>query len=218
MLSQDSRIKAPTILNQPHLPPPLLSNPPLARSQPPDPSSVERIPSNVALGKQIARFLSWISERVVVVASADLAHTHATAIKDPLYLPSPEWNLPVSDCAPVFDAIVEKWATTLKKEFLLRDAASLVRSAISCGFDALVVLDSIMSSEGRSYFTPHVHARHRPSNVGMMAVTFNVYSRLPSAVARELKIRFCPGYAAGRASSDIRGRPQAVPQSLGSRP
>ncbi|KAJ3263012.1 hypothetical protein HK104_006701 [Borealophlyctis nickersoniae] len=138
----------------------------------------ERVEQNLLLGDRLAGFLYWLPQRSVVVASANLAHSHATTCRDPAFLPDPKWQLPVSDSAAVFDAILEKWATTLNPTFLTLDAASLVSRAISCGFDALVTLHGLMKYEGLNKFSTRVEVRHRPSYVGMMAVSFLVEKRI----------------------------------------
>ncbi|TPX64255.1 hypothetical protein SpCBS45565_g05982 [Spizellomyces sp. 'palustris'] len=142
-------------------------------------SSKERVPDMLMYGSHLHKYLSWLSNRVAIVLSGDLAHTHATACKLPLYLPNPEWKMPVSDAAAVFDAIVEKWASTLNGDFITRDAASLVKQAVSCAFDGLVVLQAIMEKEGTSKFSRHIFARHRPTYVGMIAAVFQVDKRVP---------------------------------------
>ncbi|KAJ3038100.1 hypothetical protein HDV00_000983 [Rhizophlyctis rosea] len=141
----------------------------LVRSQ----SAKERIDQNLLLGDQLARFLYWQPHRSVIVSSSNLAHSHPT-LPDihPYFLPDPKWSLPISDSAAVFDAIVEKWATSLNGNILVVDAGNLVSRAISCGFDGCVVLHGVMKYEGLEKFFPTVWTRHRPSYVGMMGVTF----------------------------------------------
>ncbi|KAJ3297716.1 hypothetical protein HK104_000194 [Borealophlyctis nickersoniae] len=68
----------------------------------------DRIEDNLVFGQHLHRFLTWCPQRVAVVLSGDLAHTHATACTNQLYLPDPAWRLPISDAAAVFDAMIEK--------------------------------------------------------------------------------------------------------------
>jgi hypothetical protein len=41
------------------------------------------------IGKKLAEFIDGLSQKVVVVISADLSHVHPTDVTDPLYLPAP---------------------------------------------------------------------------------------------------------------------------------
>ncbi|KAI9104725.1 hypothetical protein DFS34DRAFT_604220 [Phlyctochytrium arcticum] len=142
-------------------------------------TSKERVPDMQQYGYHLHKYLSWLSQRVAIVVSGDLAHSHATRCKTPMYLPNPEWKLPVSDAAAVFDAIIEQWAGTLNPNFIYRDAAALVKQAVSCAFDGLVVLQAVMEKEGTNKFSRHLFARHRPTYVGMMAAVFQVDKRVP---------------------------------------
>ncbi|KAI8817436.1 uncharacterized protein EV422DRAFT_541786 [Fimicolochytrium jonesii] len=144
------------------------------------PSSQDRVPDMLSYGNHLWKYLSWVNKKVAVVASADLSHTHATRCRDKRFLPDPEWGMPVSDAAAVFDGIVEKWVSTLTADFLLRDAAALVRSAISCGFDAFVVLQALIEKEGKHRFSSHIFARHRPTYVGLIAAVMQVDKRVPN--------------------------------------
>ncbi|KAI8827034.1 uncharacterized protein EV422DRAFT_23107 [Fimicolochytrium jonesii] len=140
----------------------------------------ERIPDLIQYAHHLHKYLNWLPHRSAVVLSGNLAHTHATRCKDPRFIPKPDQKLPISDAAAVFDGMVEKWASTLNGNFLLQDAAALVKEAISCGFDGLVVLQAIIEREGKSKFSSHVFARHRPTYVGMLCAVFQADRRVPN--------------------------------------
>ncbi|KAI8587215.1 hypothetical protein HDU89_005897 [Geranomyces variabilis] len=143
-------------------------------------TSKQRVPDMLQYGYHLHKYLAWLPHKIAIVLSGDLAHTHATRCKDPVYMPNPDWKLPVSDAAAVFDGIVEKWASTLNGDFILRDAAALVKEAISCAFDGMVVLQAVIEKEGRSKFSQHVFARHRPTYVGMIACIMQIDKRVPN--------------------------------------
>ncbi|KAJ3037173.1 hypothetical protein HDV00_001984 [Rhizophlyctis rosea] len=159
--------------------------------------SKERIEDNLLFGQHLHRFLAYQHQRVAVVLSGDLAHTHATNCAEALYLPDPSWKLPVSDAAAVFDAMVEKWAQTLNRDFLTKDAGALVSKAISCGFDGFVVLQGLMEREGLKHFESQIFARHRPSYFGMMAAVF--------AVPRQSMLRKRKSFLMAAFSGDLAG-------------
>ncbi|KAJ3187370.1 hypothetical protein HDU85_006658 [Gaertneriomyces sp. JEL0708] len=142
-------------------------------------TSKDRVPDLYQFGTHLQKYLAYLPLKSAIILSGDLSHTHATSCKTPLFLPNPAWKLPISDAAAVFDAIVEKWASTLNSDFLLRDAAALVKKAVSCAFDGLVVIQAVLDKEGVARFSKHVIARHRPSYVGMLACIFQVDKRVP---------------------------------------
>ena len=128
------------------------------------------------LGRSIARFLNGLEQRVLYIASGDLAHTHETDCTLPLYIPDPRWNLPPprSETALSFDLSIEHWVlatplatggvaepvkTTVKRsakwdkttykdaEQWLAKATGMKMSAFSCGVYEFGVLHGILAAE-----------------------------------------------------------------------
>ena len=87
-----------------------------------------------SLGKNLANALNALSQRTVVVVSADLAHTH---------LSSGPYGF--SKDAEPFDQACGAWARTLDSDVLLQTALKHAVNAESCGYTGLVVLDGLMS-------------------------------------------------------------------------
>ena len=127
------------------------------------------------VGASIARYLNGLPERVLYIASGDLAHTHKTDCTLPLYLPDPRWNMPTSETALSFDLSIEHWVlctplasggvaepvktTTVKRsakwdqtsykdaEQWLVKATELKKSALSCGIYGCGLLHGILTAE-----------------------------------------------------------------------
>ncbi|KAL9985097.1 hypothetical protein ACROYT_G007462 [Oculina patagonica] len=97
--------------------------------------SVEMIPELRHLGKSLFQVLHSQSERIVVIISADLAHTH---------LKSGPYGF--STAAEPFDKASGAWVTTQDSDKLAVEAASYVDKALSCGFTGLVMLDGMLKA------------------------------------------------------------------------
>ncbi len=118
------------------------------------------IPELLALGGQLFDLLDDLPERVIVVVSADLAHTHPAAVN-----PYP----PNAAAADGFDRAVGLWAATLDGEALLGEAGRLADTALSCGYTGLVLLHGMLSRLPLSSWKPVVHAHpSAPTYYGMM--------------------------------------------------
>ena len=128
------------------------------------------------LGRSIARFLNGLEQRVLYIASGDLAHTHETDCTLPLYIPDPIFDMPPprSETALSFDLSIEHWVlctplatggvadpvkTTVKRsakwdkttykdaEQWLARATGMKMSAFSCGVYEFGVLHGILAAE-----------------------------------------------------------------------
>jgi len=130
---------------------------------------VEMIPELFQIGKNLKDFFAEMQERVVVVISADLAHTHAHSVKDH---PTP---FGLNENAEVMDSTLEKWARTLDVDLLHEEAAKYVSTYV-CGFTGFVTLSGIISA---ATWTPRVLARAHPTYYGMMVATFHPKSPVP---------------------------------------
>ena len=101
----------------------------------------EMVEEMVEFGSKLYGSLGRIfaKERVAILVSADLAHTHA---EDGPYGFSP--------AADPFDNACCKWAATLDEKPLLHDARQLLDDAKSCGYLGLVVLHGVLN-QGRDW-------------------------------------------------------------------
>lgn len=148
------------------------------------------------IGKTLHDFASTLHQRVVVVISGDLAHTHKMAYDIPLYLPDYRSDLKPTDIAEEFDRMWEMWARGIPYhekmesgnldevhpwvathsrpwlERILKDDPI----ARSCGRRSIPILHSILEKEieagGR--VTSHFLTRRAPTYYGMMSVVFNI--------------------------------------------
>lgn len=94
---------------------------------------VSMVPELIGLGAQLYDYLEALTERVVVVVSSDLAHTH---------LASGPYGY--SATAEPFDEAAGAWAATLDAAPLLENATAIVDQALSCGFTGLVMLHGLV--------------------------------------------------------------------------
>jgi aromatic ring-opening dioxygenase LigB subunit len=103
-------------------------------------STAHMVPELLRFGRQLARTLAELPQRVALVASVDLAHTH-----------SPDGPYNFSDAAQPFDQAVERWARAAtdqaRRAALLTDAARLVDRALSCGYPGMVLMQGAFDAE-----------------------------------------------------------------------
>ena len=120
------------------------------------------VPELVGLGRFLAEWIQDRPERIAVVVSSDLSHTH---LSDGPYGYSP--------ASAKFDAAVGDWATNPVRngDRLLVHAASLQNKAQSCGFTGLVTLHGILSTT-KAPFRSKVWANRNATYYGMMVATF----------------------------------------------
>ncbi|CAI7992078.1 hypothetical protein GBAR_LOCUS919 [Geodia barretti] len=124
--------------------------------------SVAMIPELLQLGHDLQSYIkSETTERVVVVISADLAHTH---------LSSGPYGY--SNASEPFDLAVGEWVKGVNGTALLETAAVLVDRALSCGYTGLVMLHGVLQAVGLSSWVPRLYANYHPSYYGMMVASF----------------------------------------------
>ncbi|KAI8620451.1 hypothetical protein BC830DRAFT_1225380 [Chytriomyces sp. MP71] len=127
-------------------------------------------------GASLFAFLHSRPERIAVVISGDLSHAHSTSCRDPLYLPDPNADLPVNDAvAQLFDAQIQEWIETRKRDLLFKDAASNVKDALVCGYDGFVWLQSgfdWLKEAKEVEFYGRVLANRHPTYYGMLVAVF----------------------------------------------
>ena len=122
--------------------------------------SVEMIPELRHLGKNLFRILHSQSKRIVVIISADLAHTH---------LKSGPYGF--STAAEPFDKACGAWAASQDSGKLIVEAASYVDKALSCGFTGLVMLDGMLKASSVGWES-RLLVNFHPSYYGMMLACF----------------------------------------------
>lgn len=118
----------------------------------------EMISEVLRLGGKLRSFFQHLQHRVVVIASADLAHTHST--KGPYHY---------SDQASRFDQIIEDWAASLTPELLLNKAKQLLEDALCCGYVGFVMLQGLLKNVD---FHPKVLGRAAPTYYGMLIASY----------------------------------------------
>ena len=133
---------------------------PLRRSS----ASAQMVPELLRLGDAAFRVLDAMPERVALLMSSDLAHTH---------LASGPYGF--SDAAAPFDAAVARWAGNpmANATALLDEAAQLEKQAMSCGFTSLVFLHGALAAAGNwSRWSPRLLANFAPTYYGMLVAVF----------------------------------------------
>ncbi len=110
------------------LPPLVVLSQPLRRYN----DSVAMIPELLGAGASMLPLLDACPQRVLVVASADLAHTHANPTGVEPYGTSP--------AAQPFDDAVGRWVATGDASALVQEAALYAQDALSCGYTGTCVL------------------------------------------------------------------------------
>ncbi|KAK3098992.1 hypothetical protein FSP39_024996 [Pinctada imbricata] len=127
---------------------------------------VSMIPELLKLGEDLYQYLESIPEKVVVMISADLAHTH-----------SADGPYGFSKAAEPFDKAVGQWVQLQDPSSLVKTAASYVDKALSCGFTGLVMLQGILGDKRTSQWKPELLANYHPSYYGMMVAAFRRENR-----------------------------------------
>jgi aromatic ring-opening dioxygenase LigB subunit len=116
------------------------------------------IDETLTLGRNLRSFFESIEEKVIAIISADLGHTH-----------SQDGPYGFSETAKTFDNLIERWASTLDEDLLLRNASRTLKKALCCGYVGFVILQGML--EGTD-FRPNIMARSSPTYYGMMVVEF----------------------------------------------
>ncbi|XP_071095147.1 uncharacterized protein [Haliotis cracherodii] len=121
---------------------------------------VTMIPELLKLGSDLYTYLEGLPERVVMIISADLAHTHL-----------PDGPYGYSNTSEPFDMAVGEWAGSLDEKALLVTASHLVDRALSCGYTGLVMMHGVFSASGLLSWQPDLLVNHHPSYYGMMVAS-----------------------------------------------
>ncbi|MFW9925106.1 MAG: hypothetical protein ACFFDW_17685, partial [Candidatus Thorarchaeota archaeon] len=118
----------------------------------------ELIPETVTLGNDLRLFFDSLDKRVVVIISADLAHTHQN-----------DGPYGFSEEAEIFDKMLEEWAGNLDEKILTKKLVPKLNNALCCGYIGFVILQGMIEHKG---FTPKVLIRETPSYYGMMIASY----------------------------------------------
>jgi len=111
------------------------------------------------LGRHLARFFDELDKQVIILISADLAHTHQTDHETP-YEPS--------DTAEAFDSAIREWVLA-QDLALLEEAGIYSEKALSCGYLGMLVLQGILDNVD---LTSKILAMDCPSYYGMLVASF----------------------------------------------
>ena len=135
--------------------------------------SPSMVPELLSLGKSIRDWADSRPERVALLISSDLSHTHQA-----------DGPYGYSNASAPFDAAIRKWATSplTNAKSLLVDATSLQDRAKSCGFTGLVMLHGALVHD---QFDTEVLVSRNATYYGMMVATF-IREEKNSVVARQL--------------------------------
>ncbi|WP_455140673.1 DODA-type extradiol aromatic ring-opening family dioxygenase [Candidatus Hodarchaeum mangrovi] len=111
------------------------------------------------IGDSLRDFAQKSSEKVIIIISADLAHTH-------------DKNGPYgfSEKAEEFDQIIEKWVKEGGQEDILLDqASSILDEALVCGFAGFIIVQGILK---KTQLRSNFYLRAHPTYYGMMIASF----------------------------------------------
>lgn len=121
------------------------------------------VPELLRLGKEVFTFIESIPQRVWVVVSADLAHTHPAATN-----PYPA----NATAASMFDEAMGEWASSLSEHALIDVAASVADTALSCGFTGAVLFHGMLRANGLQHWKSHLlSGPYHPTYYGMLVST-----------------------------------------------
>ncbi len=122
--------------------------------------SPSMVPELLLLGKSIRQWADSRPERIAMVISSDLSHTHRA-----------DGPYGYSNTSALFDTAVGRWASNpiANADSLLVDATTLQDGAKACGFTGLVMLHGSLI-DGR--FETRVLANRNATYYGMMVATF----------------------------------------------
>lgn len=118
----------------------------------------EMIPELQKIGKDIYEYLTKVANNVVLIISADLAHTHMN--NDPF-----EFH----EDAAIFDALIKKWVIQQNTSILTEEALPLLDNALCCGYTGIVILDALLK---KIKLAGKIHAYEHPTYYGMLIASF----------------------------------------------
>jgi len=116
------------------------------------------------LGKEIFEYFNLLDKKVIVITSADLAHTHDKSRLNT-----------VEDEADLFDKSIELWATNPNEnENVLLECSKIVTKYKSCGYLGIVILQGVLRQlKDIKEIKSEVLCNEHPTYFGMMVAKFN---------------------------------------------
>eukprot|EP00980_Cylindrotheca_fusiformis_P007658 scaffold1605_cov141-Cylindrotheca_fusiformis.AAC.21 len=126
-------------------------------------SSPEMVPELMRVGQTVANWAQSRPERIAVVVSGDLSHTHRQT-----------GPYGYSNASAPFDDAIGKWAANPIKHAnsLIRTAKRLQQRAMSCGFTGYVLWHGMIMSPTTRQMTGTVMANLNVTYYGMLAARF----------------------------------------------
>ncbi len=118
----------------------------------------EMIPELQKIGRDIREYLSNIDKNVILIISADLAHTHMD--KGPYRF---------NEDAAIFDSLIEKWVIQNNTSILTEEALPLLDNALCCGYTGIIILDEILR---KITLSGKIHVYKHPTYYGMLIASF----------------------------------------------
>jgi len=118
----------------------------------------EMIPDLQKIGKDIQEYLTNIEKDVIIIISADLAHTH---------MPSGPYGF--HEEAEIFDSLIEEWVRQQDTSILTEEALPLLDNALCCGYTGIIILDELLK---KHTFNHRIHANEHPTYYGMLITSF----------------------------------------------
>jgi len=109
------------------------------------------------LGEKIFEFVNSHSKRVVMLISADLAHTHQKEGPYGFY-----------ENAEVVDKLLEDWMRSPSSSKRTSDSSNLIIKALCCGYTGFLLLQGLL---GDIKCEVKVLSRHAPTYYGMMVIS-----------------------------------------------
>lgn len=121
------------------------------------------VPELLRVGQTMANWAQGRPERIAVIISGDLSHTHQQ-----------QGPYGYSNSSAPFDGAIGKWAANpySHAKSLIRMASSLQPRAMSCGFTGYVLWHGMMMNAGTRQMTPDVLANVNATYYGMIAASF----------------------------------------------
>ena len=131
------------------------------------------VPELLTLGESLREWADSRPERIAIVVSSDLSHTHRA-----------DGPYGYSNSSAFFDAAVERWAKNPLENAnsLLVEATALQDGAKSCGLTGLVMLHGSLTDGS---FVTRVLANRNATYYGMMVATF-VREKIPLNVIQSM--------------------------------
>ena len=118
----------------------------------------EMIPELQKIGRDIQEYLSNIDMNVILIISADLAHTHMD--KGPYGF---------HEDAAIFDSLIEKWVVRNNTKILTEEALPLLDNALCCGYTGIIILDEVLK---KCTLRSNLIAYEHPTYYGMLIASF----------------------------------------------